>query len=111
MQGEGQGGDERAVWRWQATHSMPWLAATLWTVPPGHPIADAAINAAQAVDRASPAFATIAFLRVRLLARMQRRDEARRVLAALPSTRAPGIDAETLNLLRAERVMLADSLD
>jgi hypothetical protein len=48
---------------------------------------------------------------VRLLARIGRRAEARRDLATLPSTTGPGIDAETLNLLRAERVMLADSLD
>jgi hypothetical protein len=111
MQGEGAGADERAVSRWQATRSMPWLAATLWNVRPGHPSVDAALDAARAVDHASAAFPTVAFLRVRLLARVGRRDEARRDLATLPSTPGPGIDAETLNLLRAERVMLADSLD
>src|SRR5262249_4040604 len=108
-QGGGASG-ERAVARWQATRSVPWLVAVLWRAPDDHPGAAAALDAAAAVDRSSPAYPTVAVMRVRALARAGRRDEARRALAALPDAPSPGFDWETVNFVRAERVMLADSL-
>jgi len=111
MQGTGDGATERAVSRWQATHTAPWLVAALWRLPSAHPAAGALLDAAAAIERSSPAYATVAFLRVRLLARLDRRDEAKRVLAASPNDTEPSTDVEIANLLRAERVMLADSLD
>jgi hypothetical protein len=112
MQGEGDTAPgERATTQWQATRSTPWLVAALWRMPASDPATAAALDAAAAVDRTSPAFPTVAVSRVRLLAAAGRRDEARRVLAAWPSAPEAGVDEETINLLRAERVMLADSLD
>ncbi|HEY3044565.1 MAG TPA: hypothetical protein VGJ39_11095 [Vicinamibacterales bacterium] len=111
MQGDGDEGIDRAVARWQATRATAWLVAVLWRLPGAHPAADAALEAAKAVDRSSPAFATLAFLRVRVLARLGRRGEAKALLATLPATPQPGFDAEALNLLKGERLMLADTLE
>lgn len=107
MQGDGADAPER----WRATRSMPWLVAALWHVRGPHELSDALLDAARSVDRRSGAYPTVAFLRVRLLARLGHADEARAVLAALPrSTEAP-FDAEAVNLLRAERLMLATTID
>lgn len=111
MQGTGDGAGDRAAARWQATHTMPWLVAMLWRLPGDHPVASAALDAAAAVERTSAAYPTVAVMRVRLLARSSRRDEARQVLATLPDAPSARFDAETLNIVSAERVMLADSLD
>ena len=62
-------------------------------------------------DRRSAAYPTVAFLRVRLLARLDRADEARAALAMLPRSAQPPFDAEAVNLLRAERLMLATTID
>ena len=110
MQGTGAEGTSRALAKWKETRSPPWLAAALWRVPAAHADAAALLEAAARVDPSSPAFATLAFLRVRLLAASGRRDEARAVLATLPSKPADGVEPETLNLLAAERFMLADSM-
>ncbi len=101
----------RALARWQETKSTPWLVAALWTLPPDHASAGAVLDAAQAIDRSSPAFQTVAFLRVRLLAAAGRLEDARAALASLPDAPAPGFQAETVNLLRAERLMLARTLE
>jgi hypothetical protein len=111
MQGEGPAAGERAVAQWTRTREMPWLVAALWKAPADHPQSSALLTAAAGIERSSPAFATIAFLRVRLLAARGARDEARALLATLPDTPQPGFEAETINLLAAERVKLATSLD
>jgi hypothetical protein len=69
------------------------------------------LNAASAVERESPAFATIAVARARLLIQRNDRAAARSLLAALPTTTGRGVNGETLNLLRAERLMVADTFD
>jgi hypothetical protein len=111
MQGEGPAAGERAVAQWTRTRGVPWLIAALWKVPADHQQSPALLNAAAGIDRSSPAFATIAFLRVRLLAARGARDEARALLATLPDTPQPGFETETINLVAAERVKLATSLD
>jgi hypothetical protein len=111
MQGDGDAALARSLARWNETHSIPWLIAVLWKLPPGHQDAPAALDAAHAVDRGSPAFQTLAFLQVRLLAAQQRRDEARALLATLPDKPDPGFQLESINLLKAERFMLARTFD
>src|SRR5262249_9017481 len=58
MQGEGASGD-RAVARWQATRSVPWLVAVLWRAPDDHPGAAPAVEAAAAVRCPAPAEPTV----------------------------------------------------
>lgn len=111
MQGSGDAARDRAIAQWKSTAAPVWLVAALWQVRPGHADAGALLKAASTIDRSSPAFATVAFLRVRLLAHEGKVDEARRVLAGLPDAPQPGFEAETINLLAAERMMLAATLD
>ena len=111
MQGSGAAAADRALAQWKATGGAPWLVAALWNVRPDHQEAPALLTAAAAIDRSSPAFATLAFLRVRLLAWRGDSAAARALLATLPATPQPGLEPETLNLLAAERLMLATSLE
>jgi hypothetical protein len=110
MQGSGSGAVDRAIAQWKRGHAVPWLVAALWKMPADHQDAPAILAAAAALDRSSPAFPTVAFLRVRHLARRGDVAQARALLAALPITPQPGFEPETLNLLAAERLMLATTL-
>jgi hypothetical protein len=110
MQGTGAAAADRAVAQWKRTGSLPWLAAALWRLPAAHNDGPTLLEAAARVDRSSPAFATVAFLRVRLLAARGQRDQTRALLATLAAKPGDGIEPETLNLLGAERFMLADDL-
>jgi len=101
---------EQAIERWRQQRSLHWLVAAMWNVPASHPAATDLLNAASAVGRESPAFATIAVARARLLIHKDRA-AARSLLAALPTATGPGVNAEALNLLRAERLMVADTFD
>jgi hypothetical protein len=111
MQGNGTGALDRALAQWKGGRGAPWLVAALWKLPPDHAEAPALLQAAAALDPTSPAFPTVAFLRVRLLARRGEVAQARALLAALPAAPQPAFEAETLNLLAAERLMLATTLD
>lgn len=111
MQGSGPESGARAIQRWRDTRSMPWLVAALTHVRGPHASANALLDAAAAVPPSSPAFASVAFLRVRLLIALNQIEAARRVLASLPDSVGPGVSAETINLYRAERFMVASTLD
>jgi hypothetical protein len=111
MQGSGSGALDRAIAQWKRGRGVPWLVAALWRLPPDHPDVPAVLQGAEAIDRSSPAFATLAFLRARLLARRGDTTQARRLLATLPSSPQTGFEPETLNLLAAERLMLASTLE
>lgn len=114
MQATGSGAVARALAKWKAGSALPWLAAALWKVPASAADVASLVDAAARVDERSPAYYTIAFLRIRLLALSERAEEARAALAKLPATaglygKAP--DAETFNLISALRFKLARSLD
>lgn len=111
VQAKGDASLAHAIERWRATRATPWLTAVLWKVPATHAEADRILAAAADVRSDSPAFLTVAFLRVRLLTWMNRRDAARRVLADLPSQAGAGVPQGVVNLFLAERLMLAPTLD
>ncbi len=110
MQGTGDEAAARAVEQWKRTSSAPWLVAALWKVPAAHADAPALLDAASKIPSTSPAFMTVAFLRVRLLAARGGADQARALLATLPRTARERGDTEAVNLLNAERLMLAASM-
>src|SRR6185436_10344550 len=107
--GSGEAALDRAVARWNATRATPWLVAVLWKLPPSHPESATALAAAERIERSSPAFDTVLFLRVRLLAGQGRRDEARSLLKDVPLPAA--MSAETLNLFNAERFLVAETFE
>jgi hypothetical protein len=101
----------RALERWRDTRSERWLVAALWSASPGDTDVPALLAAAAQVPRTSPAFSTAAFLRVRAL--IQRNDlaGARAALMSMPTAPGAGFDGETINLLRAARFTVAETLD
>jgi hypothetical protein len=111
FQGHGDEARDRAITRWQTTKSLPWLIAALSKVRGHHVVAESLLEAASRVPPSSPAFATISFYRVRLLIDLGRPDSARAVLAGLPVDVQPDASAETLNLYRGQRLMLAQTFD
>lgn len=107
-------GDEtlgRALQRWTDTQSPAWLVSVLWKIPPAHSATANVLLAAAAIPRQSPAYATVAFLRVRLMLARGERNAARALLAELPVKAQPGFPEESINLLKAARLQLANSLD
>lgn len=110
MQASGDEARARAMAQWKRTGNMPWLVAALWQIAPAHEDAPRLLSAAAVVPRSSPAYATIAFLRVRLLAARGERRAARDLLSALPASPQPGFEPETINLLAAERMRLASNI-
>ena len=114
MQSSGSAAAARALTKWKQSDALPWLAAALWKVAAGSADVPALMEAAGRIDERSPAYYTISFLRVRLLALSDRSEDARAVLARLPARaglagREP--DAETFNLISALRFKLARTLD
>lgn len=101
----------RAIGQWKAKQTLPWLIAALWRVDGKSPEGAALLTAAQQVPAASPAHATVVFLRARLL--MARGDvaAARTVLDGAPDAPAPGFNVEAVNLLRSQRLRVATTFD
>jgi hypothetical protein len=111
MQGSGDAARDRAIAQWRRSGTTPWLVAALWQIAPTHEDAARLLSAAAAVPRSSQAYATLAFLRARLLAARGETRAARDLLAALPTSPQPAFEAETVNLLAAERMRLASSME
>jgi hypothetical protein len=106
-----QAGD--AAWlRWRKTKTLPWLVAALTGAAVTMNDVDALLAAASSVPSGSPAYATVAFHRARLL--IDRRDlpSARTVLdTALGEGERSGVPLSALNRLRALRLLTARTLD
>lgn len=96
---------------WRRTHGPAWLAVALHQADAKDAAAEELIAAAEKVVAASPAYDTVFFQRVRLLAGMQKRDEARALLdARLPEVIHKGPNSNQ-NALLGQRMALARSFD
>ncbi len=111
MQGQGEGAQARAMERWQKTRSLPWLIAALWRTPGVDAAVEPLLAAAADVPASSPAFATVAYLRVQRKIDSGELDEARALLEALPDAPGPGFPQDAINLFRSERLRVARTLD
>ena len=111
LQADGDEAFGHALERWRETTSTAWLVSALWKAQPGHQTVPQMMSAAAGISRQSPAFATVAFLRVRLMLARGERQQARVLLATLPTRSQPGFPEESINLLRAARMQLAATLD
>ena len=100
-----------AVDRWAATAAQPWLVAALAKVGPGHPKLAELLTAAGQVPREAPAFASVEFHRLRLLAASGQRDDARQRLEGLIAQGGPTFPPSARNLLLALRMRLARDLE
>jgi tetratricopeptide (TPR) repeat protein len=96
-----------ALARWQATHSKPWLIASLSFVDAHHPKASELIAEALKVNSSSPAFASARFHAIRLLIESGKNTEARTLLDQTLKTERTHFDESALNLLIGHRMQLA----
>jgi hypothetical protein len=110
FQDSSPGALEHALERWTATSGLPWLVASLAKVGVGHPRNHDLLVAAEKVPQEAPAFASVAFHRLRLLAASGRRDEARQQLDGLLSQGGATFPPSGRNLLLALRMKLARTL-
>lgn len=104
-------GDEnagaRAIERWQATHSDPWLIAALSHAEGKDATAADLIAAALKVQPNAPAFVSARFHAARLLTESGKNNEARALLDEVLKTDRAKFDDSTFNLLANRRMMLA----
>lgn len=110
FQDSGKEAEDRAVARWQATHSSPWLVAVLSSINAQHPKASELIGEALKVNNSSAAFASARFHAIRLLMESGKNSEARTLLDQTLKTERAQFDESALNLLTGQRMRLADSL-
>jgi len=78
-------------------------------MPPEHPRTAEFLDVAASVPPESPAFATVAFHRARLLLRRGRLEDARSVLDR--ALAVPGLPVSSVNLFKAARLLTARTLD
>jgi tetratricopeptide repeat protein len=108
-------GDEnasaRAVERWRATHSDPWLIAALSHAEDMHATAAELIASALKVQPNSPAFVSARFHAARLMMESGKNNEARALLDELLKNHRAKFDESTFNLLSNKRMMLATTFE
>ncbi len=97
--------------RWRAKSSLPWLVAAISKMGSSDSRAEALLSAAAGVNPKSPAFPTVSFHSVRLLAGMGRQDDARAMLDRLLAPGGQAFSGSTRNLLLAYRMKLARNLE
>lgn len=100
-----------AIERWRQTKSVPWLAAALTKAAADTPELAELLSAAAQVPPKSPAYATAAFHRARLLLQTGKVEEARRLANEALSDRAPRLPRSATNLFLALRTQTAQTLE
>ena len=108
-----EAGDEsapaRAVERWRATPTAPWLIAALTHAEGTHATAAELIAQAMKVQANAPTFVSARFHAARLMAESGKNSEARALLDELLKNHRPQFDRSSLNLLSNRRMLLATS--
>ncbi len=104
-------GLDHSLERWTQTRSLPWLVASLSKVHAGQKAVPQLLKAAENVAPGSPAFATVAFHRLRLLSEANQNDEVRISLDKLLSQRNRALPPSSLNLFLALRMKVASNLE
>ena len=97
--------------RWEKTKSVPWLVAAVVNADGKTPRLNELLTAAAAVNSSSPAFATVAFHRARLLKAAGRADEGRAVLDQVLGGDRKQFPASAVNLFLSQRMLFANNLD
>jgi hypothetical protein len=111
FQDEWEGAANHAFDRWDRTGSLWWLVAAMTRATEQPAKANELMAAAARVDRKSPAYASLLFHTVRLLAENNRSTEARMRLDSALANDRDYLTASSLNLLLGQRMILAQSLD
>jgi hypothetical protein len=96
---------------WQQSHSLPWLVAALTAAGPKESSVPDLLTAASHIEASSPAFDTITFHRVRLLAALGHADEARGILDKILPVLRKQQPSSALNAFLSERMQVARNFD
>lgn len=99
---------EYALQKWQKQHSSAWLVAALTKIDAKHKDVPALLQAADQVATTSPAFASVAFHKVRLLMEADKKTEA---LQQLDKILANNLVPSARNQFLSQRMILAQNLD
>jgi hypothetical protein len=102
----------RALAKWRAHHSLPWLLVALQQTPASDSSAAELLNAAAQVPATSPGYLTVRYYALRMTIRTTGPQQvaARAELDVLLSRASPDLAPGTRNLLNDERQRLATSL-
>lgn len=100
-----------AVERWRQTKSAPWLAAALTKAGPNTPELSELLSAAQQIPPGSPAYATAAYHRARLLLQAGKVQEARALADEALSGRGGRLPRSAANLFLSLRLQIAPTLE
>ena len=100
-----------ALAQWEHTSALPWLVAALSKLDASHAQATQLVAAAAQIPSTSPAFASVAFHRARLLLQAGKRDEARTYLDTVLAQGKEALPVSASNWLRAVRMQVARNLD
>ncbi len=95
---------------WQQTRSLPWLVAAISQAHASDSSAAQFVAAAQAVSPNFPAYVTVTFHRLRLLAEMGHAEQARRGLDRMLATRSISLSQGARNEFLALRMTLSRNL-
>jgi hypothetical protein len=105
----GKAGTPHAINIWRKQHSQLWLVAALSRIGPADPAASELLSAAEQVPSTSPAYATFAYHRVRLLIARGELDKARGIVDSVLGSDALKLNSSSRNLFLAQREQLATS--
>jgi len=100
-----------ALSQWEKTSALPWLVAALTKLDASHEKAAQLVAAATQIQPASPAFASVAFHRARLLLQAGKKDEVRTYLDPVLARGKDAFPVSAANFLRAVRMQVARNLD
>ena len=102
-----------AVKKWRETDSPAWFAAAIVKAETTSPDLNKILSTAENFDRNSPAFPTVAFHLVRLKIAIGKKEEARKLLDEILSTKFAGselLSVSSRNQFSAQRMSLAKDL-
>ena len=100
-----------ALAQWEKTSALPWLVAVLTKLDASHEKATQLVAAATQIQPTSPAFASVAFHRARLLLQAGKKDEVRTYLDTILARGTDAFPVSAANFLRAVRMQVARNLD
>jgi tetratricopeptide (TPR) repeat protein len=95
-----------AIERWRVKRSLPWLVAALSKVDSAE---EDLLQAAEQVPADSPAYATVAYHRIRLLMKAGEHEKARALLDEFLKAPPRSLNDSSLNLFLSQRARLATS--
>jgi len=101
---------EHAIEKWSETSSPQWLVSALSKINPDNPKVTELIEAADKVEQNSPAFTSVTFHKLRLMAESGEKDKARNELDSLLKQRNK-FPLSSRNLFFALRLKLSRNLD